>query len=193
MASGGDLSLGSLVGFVTRLGITPRNYIMLISHYEHLVKKEGMAWGPDAAAERLVSILMTAVVAALDLLPLASASSAAGNEIEGPMAIVILGGLVTSTVLNLLVQPTVACTSAASASGRKSFRSRSRWSRDGMIWSPAPTGDFGWNGRWITGVSCFHTKDFPSRFLDVPSLADRPRSGGSVARSIGAVAVGMLS
>lgn len=145
MASGGDLSLGSLVGFVTQLGITLRNSIMRISHYEHLVNKEGMAWGPDAArkaaAERLVPILTTAVITALGLLPLAWAGGAAGNEIEGPMAIVILGGLVTSTVLNLLVLPTMACPSAGSASGRKSFRSRPRWSRDGMIWSPAPTGD----------------------------------------------------
>ena len=112
LASGGDLSLGSLVGFVTLFGITLRNSIMLISHYEHLVNREGMVWGPDAArkgaAERLVPILMTAVVTALGLLPLAWASGAAGNEIEGPMAIVILGGLVTSTMLNLLVLPTMA-------------------------------------------------------------------------------------
>ena len=112
LASGGDLSLGSLVGFVTLFGITLRNSIMLISHYEHLVNEEGMVWGPEAArqgaAERLVPILMTAVVTALGLLPLALASDAAGNEIEGPMAIVILGGLVTSTALNLLVLPTMA-------------------------------------------------------------------------------------
>nr|WP_321271056.1 efflux RND transporter permease subunit [uncultured Tolumonas sp.] len=112
VATGGDLSLGSLVGFVTLFGITLRNSIMLISHYEHLVNEEGMTWGPDVArkgaAERLVPILMTAVVTSLGLMPLALASGAAGNEIEGPMAIVILGGLVTSTVLNLLVLPTMA-------------------------------------------------------------------------------------
>ncbi|MGV8920594.1 MAG: efflux RND transporter permease subunit [Pseudomonas sp.] len=104
---GGNLSLGSLVGFVTLFGITLRNSIMLISHYSNLVNEEGMTWGPETArrgaAERLVPILMTAVVTALGLLPLALASGAAGNEIEGPMAIVILGGLVTSTALNLLV------------------------------------------------------------------------------------------
>ncbi|MDY7560684.1 efflux RND transporter permease subunit [Pseudomonas sp. 10B1] len=109
---GGNLSLGSLVGFVTLFGITLRNSIMLISHYSHLVNEEGMTWGPEAArrgaAERLVPILMTAVVTALGLLPLALASGAAGNEIEGPMAIVILGGLVSSTLLNLLVLPTLA-------------------------------------------------------------------------------------
>ncbi|WP_152223487.1 efflux RND transporter permease subunit [Pseudomonas sp. SCB32] len=112
LVSGGDLSLGSLVGFVTLFGITLRNSIMLVSHYQHLVDEEDMTWGPDAArrgaAERLVPILMTAVVTALGLLPLALSSGAAGNEIEGPMALVILGGLVTSTLLNLLVLPTLA-------------------------------------------------------------------------------------
>lgn len=112
LVGGGDLSLGSLVGFVTLFGITLRNSIMLVSHYQHLVDEEGMRWGPEAArrgaAERLLPILMTAVVTALGLLPLALSSGAAGNEIEGPMALVILGGLVTSTALNLLVLPTLA-------------------------------------------------------------------------------------
>lgn len=112
LVSGGDLSLGSLVGFVTLFGITLRNSIMLVSHYQHLVDEEGLTWSAEAArrgaAERLLPILMTAVVTALGLLPLALASGAAGNEIEGPMALVILGGLVTSTALNLLVLPTLA-------------------------------------------------------------------------------------
>ncbi len=112
VASGGVLSIGSLVGFVTLFGITLRNSIMLISHYQHLVSAEGMAWGREAArrgaAERLTPILMTALVTALGLLPLALTSGAPGNEIEGPMAMVILGGLVTSTLLNLLVMPTLA-------------------------------------------------------------------------------------
>jgi CzcA family heavy metal efflux pump len=110
--SGGALSLGSMVGFVTVFGITLRNSIMMISHYEHLVSVEGMTWGPEAAlrgaAERLAPILMTALVTAFGLLPLAIGSGAAGREIEGPMAIVILGGLITSTALNLLVLPTLA-------------------------------------------------------------------------------------
>ncbi len=105
------LSLGSLVGFVTLFGITLRNAIMLISHYEHLVTHEGAVWGPETAwrgaTERLAPILMTALVTGLGLLPLALASGTAGREIEGPMAIVILGGLVTSTILNLLVLPTL--------------------------------------------------------------------------------------
>ncbi len=110
--SGGALSIGSLVGFVTLFGITLRNSIMMISHYEHLVSVEGMDWGADAAirgaSERLAPILMTALVTALGLLPLAIGASAPGREIEGPMALVILGGLVTSTMLNLLVLPTLA-------------------------------------------------------------------------------------
>jgi CzcA family heavy metal efflux pump len=112
LISGGVLSLGSMVGFVTVFGITLRNSIMMISHYEHLVSVEGMTWGPAAAlqgaSERLAPILMTGLVTALGLLPLAIGSGAPGREIEGPMAIVILGGLVTSTVLNLLVIPTLA-------------------------------------------------------------------------------------
>jgi Cu/Ag efflux pump CusA len=111
-ATGGSLSLGSLVGFVTLFGITTRNSIMMISHFEHLVQQEGMSWGLEAtirgASERLLPILMTALVTALGLLPLAIGSGEAGREIEGPMAIVILGGLLTSTVLNLLVLPTLA-------------------------------------------------------------------------------------
>ncbi|MGH9396801.1 MAG: efflux RND transporter permease subunit [Terriglobia bacterium] len=109
--TGGNLSLGALVGFVTLFGITLRNSIMLISHYEHLVGVEGMNWGLDAAlrgaSERLAPILMTALVTGLGLLPLALGSGDPGREIEGPMAIVILGGLITSTILNLLVLPTL--------------------------------------------------------------------------------------
>lgn len=112
LLTGASLSLGSLVGFVTLFGITLRNAIMLVSHYEHLVDAEGIAWGPEAALrgarERLVPILMTASVTALALLPLALRSAEPGNEVEGPMAIVILGGLVTSTLLNLLVLPALA-------------------------------------------------------------------------------------
>ncbi|HEY5914918.1 MAG TPA: efflux RND transporter permease subunit, partial [Verrucomicrobiae bacterium] len=106
------LTIGALVGFVTLFGITTRNSIMMISHFEHLVNEEGMTWGPETvmrgASERLMPILMTATVTALGLLPLALGSGEAGREIEGPMATVILGGLLTSTVLNLLVLPTLA-------------------------------------------------------------------------------------
>jgi CzcA family heavy metal efflux pump len=112
LASGGLISLGAMVGFVTVFGITLRSSIMMFSHYEHLVSVEGMRWGPEAArrgaSERLAPILMTALVTAFGLLPLAIGSKSAGREIEGPMAIVILGGLITSTALNLLVLPTLA-------------------------------------------------------------------------------------
>jgi CzcA family heavy metal efflux pump len=111
-ATGGVLSLGSLVGFVTLFGIATRNAVMLVSHYDHLVWREGRSWGPDAAVrgamERLGPILMTALVTGLGLLPLAIGSGDPGREIEGPMAIVILGGLATSTVLTLFVLPTLA-------------------------------------------------------------------------------------
>jgi Cu/Ag efflux pump CusA len=106
---GGVLSLGSLVGFLAVLGIAARNGIMLISHYQHLERYEGEAFGPAlvlrGAKERLAPILMTSLATALALVPLVVAGSIPGNEIEHPMAMVILGGLVTSTLLNLFVLP----------------------------------------------------------------------------------------
>ncbi|MBN9579848.1 MAG: efflux RND transporter permease subunit, partial [Alphaproteobacteria bacterium] len=110
--TGGLLTLGSMIGFVTVFGITVRNSILIISHYEHLVEVEGMSWdlatAIRGAGDRLTPILMTSLVTGLGLLPLAIGSGAPGQEIEGPMAIVILGGLLTSMVLNLLVLPTLA-------------------------------------------------------------------------------------
>ena len=107
--TGGVLSLGSLVGFVTVIGISARNGIMLLSHYDHLHRVEGEAFGPAlilrGAEERLVPILMTALCAGLALLPLVIAGDEPGHEIEHPMAIVILGGLVSSTLLNLFLMP----------------------------------------------------------------------------------------
>jgi Cu/Ag efflux pump CusA len=107
--TGGVLDVGSLVGFVTLFGISTRNGIMMVSHWQHLHEVEGMPWGRElvfrGARERLAPVLMTALVTALGLLPIALGSGEAGREIEGPMAVVILGGLVTSTVLNLLVLP----------------------------------------------------------------------------------------
>src|SRR5262249_16352685 len=105
-------SIGTLVGFVTLFGITTRNSLMMVSHFDHLVREEGEVWGAEAAlrapTDPLVPILMAASVRTLGLLPVALGSGQAGREIEGPMAIVILGGLVTSTALNLLVLPTLA-------------------------------------------------------------------------------------
>jgi len=109
--TGGTISVGSMVGFVTLFGITVRNSIMLISHYKYLVEAEGMVWNMQTAIqgaqERLPSIIMTALVTALAMLPIAFNSDNAGREIMGPMASIIIGGLASSTILNLLIMPTV--------------------------------------------------------------------------------------
>ena len=109
--TGGWISIGSLVGFVTLFGITLRNTIMLISHYQFLINEENCLWNTETcirgAKERLPSILMTALVAGLALTPIAFGSDQPGKEIEGPMAMIIIGGLFTSTILNLLILPTI--------------------------------------------------------------------------------------
>lgn len=107
--TGGVLSLGSLVGFVTVLGIAARNGVMLISHYRHMEKFEGETFNQEmlikGAQERLVPILMTASATALALLPIILGGNIPGHEIEYPMAVIIVGGLFTSTLLNLFVMP----------------------------------------------------------------------------------------
>ena len=107
----GILSLGSLVGFVTVLGIAARNGIMLVSHWRHLEEQEGEPFGPAlvqrGSEERLAPILMTVLATGLALVPLVWGGNLPGHEIEYPMAIVILGGLVTSTVLNLFLLPPI--------------------------------------------------------------------------------------
>jgi len=109
--SGGVLSLGSLVGLLTILGIATRNGIMMISHFQHLEEEEGETFGPAlvqrGARERIAPIMMTALTTGLALVPLVISGNIPGQEIEYPMAIVILGGLFSSTVLNLLVVPTL--------------------------------------------------------------------------------------
>jgi CzcA family heavy metal efflux pump len=108
-AGGGNLSLGSLVGIITVLGIAARNGILLIQHFRHLETEEGEPFGLElvlrGAGERLSPILMTTLCTALALLPLVVAGSIPGHEIEHPMAVVILGGLATSTILTLFVVP----------------------------------------------------------------------------------------
>jgi Cu/Ag efflux pump CusA len=98
-----------LIGFVTLFGITTRNSMMMVSHWQHLREQESMPWGPElvfrGARERLAPVVMTALVTGLGLLPIAWGSGEAGREIEGPMAQVILGGLATSTLLNLFLLP----------------------------------------------------------------------------------------
>jgi CzcA family heavy metal efflux pump len=105
LMTGGILSLGSLVGFVTVLGIAARNGIMMVSHFRHLELEEGMSFGPEliirGAEERLAPILMTALATGLALVPLVITGEKAGQEIEHPLAVVIVGGLLTSTILNL--------------------------------------------------------------------------------------------
>ena len=107
--TGATLSIGSLVGFVTLFGIVARNAILLIAHLGHVMTVEGAQWSLPtvlrSTRERLVPILMTALVTALGLLPLALGTGEAGREVQGPMASVILGGLATSTLMTLLVLP----------------------------------------------------------------------------------------
>ena len=101
-----------MVGLVTVFGVSARNAILLLAHYEHLVEVEGAPWNGDRATrarnERLVPILMTAAVTALGLVPLAIGMNQPGQEIEGPMAVTVLGGLLSSTLLNLVVLPALA-------------------------------------------------------------------------------------
>jgi CzcA family heavy metal efflux pump len=105
------ISLGSLVGFLTVLGIVARNGIMLITHCQHLERVEGVPFGRElvirGAKERLVPIMMTVLTTGLALIPLLVSGSIPGQEIEHPMAVVILGGLVTATLLNLFVVPSL--------------------------------------------------------------------------------------
>jgi CzcA family heavy metal efflux pump len=109
---GGWITVGSMVGFITLFGITVRNSILMITHYQNLVLNEKKVWCKEiaiqGAVDRLIPILMTACITSAGLLPLALSPYAPGHEIEGPMALIILGGLITSTLLNLLVLPSLA-------------------------------------------------------------------------------------
>ena len=110
--TGATLSLGSLVGFVTLFGVAARNSILLIAHIEQLIAEEGHDWSVKtillATRERVTPILMTALVTGLGVLPLAISTGQVGREIQGPMAVVILGGLITSTIASLILLPALA-------------------------------------------------------------------------------------
>jgi CzcA family heavy metal efflux pump len=128
--SGGILSLGSLVGFLTLMGIAARNGILLINHCQHLERFEGMPFGRDlvlrGAAERLSPILMTTLATALALVPLVIMGNIPGHEIEHPMAVVILGGLVTSTLVNLFIVPSLYLRFAKKGPGRETRRRKAQ-------------------------------------------------------------------
>ena len=108
-AGGGVVTIASIIGFITLLGIATRNGVMMIAHIHHLVEQEGIVDLREAvrrgAEERLVPILMTALAAGLALVPLALSGGQPGSEIQAPMAVVILWGLLSSTALNMLVVP----------------------------------------------------------------------------------------
>ncbi len=124
---GGVLSVASLVGFITLFGIATRNGVLLVSHYQHLMAEEGLGLEEavvQGSRERLAPVLMTALTAGLALIPLVLAGGKPGNEIQSPMAQVILGGLLTSTFLNLVLVPVLFARWGGPAAGggeRRSF------------------------------------------------------------------------
>jgi Cu/Ag efflux pump CusA len=130
--TGGVLSVATIVGFITLFGIATRNGVMMVTHIKYLQAREGVADLAEAvrrgAEERLVPILMTAISAGLALVPLAIAMGEPGSEIQAPMAIVILCGLTSSTVLNMLVLPAIYLKVTRDGWGvsRRAFRWRSQ-------------------------------------------------------------------
>lgn len=129
--TGGTFSVATLVGFVTLTGIASRNGIMMISHYIHLVEHEGETFNRQmiirGSLERLVPVLMTALVAALALIPLTLDAQASGKEILYPVAVVILGGLISSTLMDMIVTPVVFHTFGKKAIDEYVERKKKTW------------------------------------------------------------------
>jgi len=118
----GIMTIASLVGFITLFGIASRNGIMMVSHYKHLQSNEGCSRAEAVfrgSMERLVPIMMTAMATALALIPIAMELDEPGNEIQAPMALVILGGIITSTILNMIVLPSIYKIKGAAANSSK--------------------------------------------------------------------------
>jgi HME family heavy-metal exporter len=120
--TGQTLTIASMVGFISLCGIASRNGILLINHYLHLVKYEGEEWSQEmilrAGKDRLAPVLMTALTSGIGLVPLAMAAGEPGKEILYPVATVIIGGLVTSTLLEFLVRPALFWTIGLGAARR---------------------------------------------------------------------------
>jgi HME family heavy-metal exporter len=120
--TGQTLTIAALVGFISLCGIASRNGILLINHYLHLARHEHQPWSPEliirAGQERLAPVLMTALTSGIGLAPLALAAGEPGKEILYPVATVIIGGLISSTLLEFLVRPALFWKFGASAAQR---------------------------------------------------------------------------
>jgi len=130
-------SVASLVGFISLCGIASRNGVLMISHYIHLMAEEGMEFGREmvirGSLERVAPVLMTALTTGLGLIPLALAAGQPGKELLYPVAVVVIGGLITSTVLDFLVRPTVFLKFARNASRRVVARTKGGGDNDSFF------------------------------------------------------------